>query len=648
MSKRRNEPDSHRRNFLKGAGLAGAAAFTPIAAAAQVSAPKQDLKQTLKAPAPGAKQIAVETLPPIKDPVNQTSSGGDFMVDVLKTLDLDYLAMNCASAFRGIHESLINYGKNTRPEILTCPHEEIAVHMAQGYAKMEGQPMAMMCHGTVGLQHASMALYNAWCDRVPVYVMIGNIIEADKRAPGVEWMHSAIDPAAIVREFVKWDDQPASLQHFAESAVRAYKVAMTPPMGPVLLSLDAELQENAIADAESLRIPKLARVVPPVGDAPALAEAARVLVAAENPVIICDRLARTPAGMARLVELAETLQCAVVDNVGRMNFPSRHPLNQSFRRSVISQADVILALEMNDVYGSLHAFSDRISRSTRSTTKKGARIITLGLRDTYLKANYQDFGRYQDVDLAIAGDGEASLALLNEAVKRNLDGSRKAAYETRGNKLAAAHQAMVEQSKSDATVGWDASPITTARMCAEVYAQIKDEDWSMVGTSIRLSWPHRLWNFDQPHRWNGGSGGAGVGYNLPASLGAALANKRHGRFTVSFGGDGDFMFAPGTLWTAAHHRIPMLYVVQNNRAYHQELMYVTAMAARRSRGVDNAHIGTTLTDPDIDFATVARGFGVHGEGPINDPQDLGPALKRAVAAVKAGQTAVVDVVTDPR
>ena len=644
MSKRRNLPNAERRNFLKGAGLVGAAALTPVAATAQVAAPRANLKAAV----PGPRQIAVETIAPTKDPVNQSSSGGDFMVDVLRTLDFDYLAMNCASSFRGIHEAFINYGKNTKPEILTCPHEEIAVHMAQGYAKMEGKPMAMMCHGTVGLQHASMALYNAWCDRVPVYVMIGNIIEGDKRAPGVEWVHSAIDPAALVRDFVKWDDQPASLQHFAESAVRAYKVAMTPPMGPVLLSLDAELQENPIADAESLRISKLAKVVPPVADTGALTEAAKMLVAAENPVIICDRLARTPAGMARLVELAETLQCAVVDNVGRMNFPSRQPLNKSFRRAVIGQADVILGIEMNDLYGSVHAFSDRIVRTTRPTIKKSAKIISLGLRDTYLKANYQDFGRYQDVDLAIAGDGEASLPLLIEAVKRLADPARKAAYEARGKKLAASHLAMVEQSKSDATLGWDASPITTARMCAEVHAQIKDEDWSMVGTSIRLSWPHRLWNFDKPHRWNGVSGGAGVGYNLPASLGAALANKRHGRLTVAFGGDGDFMFAPGTLWTAAHHRIPMLYIVQNNRAYHQEYMYLTAMAARRSRGIENAHIGTTLTDPNIDFATVARGFGAHGEGPISDPKELAPALKRALAAVKSGQPALVDVVADMR
>jgi acetolactate synthase-1/2/3 large subunit len=640
---RRNSPDSGRRNFLKGATIAGAAALTaPARAATAPSAPRA------KAAPPGPRLAAAEAMPPIKDPVTQTTSGGDFMVDVFKTLDIDYLAMNCASSFRGLHEAVLNHGGNTKPEILTCPHEEIAVHMAQGYAKIEGKPMAMICHGVVGLQHASMAVYNAWCDRVPVIVMGGNIIEANKRAPGAEWVHSAIDPAAIVRDFVKWDDQPASLQHFAESAVRAYKVAMTPPMAPVMLSLDAELQENPISDPESLRIPKLSKVIPPQGDSAALAELAKLLVAAENPVIICDRYARTPAGMARLVELAETLQCAVIDNVGRMNFPSRHSLNQSFRRGVIGQADVILAMEMNELWGALHAFSDRIVRSSRPTYKSGAKIVTLGSRDLYLKANYQDFGRYQEVDLAIAGDAEASLLTLIEQVKRLTDDSRKAAFEARGKKLAQTRLAALEQAKSDATIGWDASPITTARMCAEVYNQIKDEDWSLVGTAIRLSWPHRLWNFDKPYQWNGVSGGAGVGYNLPASVGAALANKRHGRLTVAFGGDGDFMFVPSTLWTAAHHRIPLLYVVHNNRAYHQEYMYLQAMAARHNRGITNTEIGITITDPNVDYATVAKGFGVHGEGPITDPKDLGPALKRAIATVKSGQPALVDVVTDPR
>jgi len=645
MKRRSNSPDVARRNFLKGASLASAAALAAPTAANAIPAPPQP---KLKAALPGSLQIAADTQPPNKDPATQATSGGDFMVDVFNTLDIDYLAMNCASSFRGLHEAIIN-GKNNKIEILTCPHEEIAVAMAHGYAKIEGKPMAMICHGVVGLQHATMAMYNAWCDRVPVYVMGGNIVEANKRMPGAEWVHSAIDIGALTRDFTKWDDQPTTLQHFAESAVRAYKIAMTPPMGPVLLSLDAELQENPIQEAETLRIPKLAKVMPPQGDSGAIAEAAKLLAGAENPVIVCDRLARTPAGLARLVELAETLQCAVIDNAGRMNFPARHPLNMSFRRGpVLSQADVILALEMNDLWGVLNQFSDRIVRSYRQVYKKGAKVVTLGSRDLYQKANYQDFARFQEVDLAIAGDGEASLPALTEAVKRLIDEGRKSAYDARGKKLAAARLAMIEQAKSDATLGWDASPITTARMCAEVYAQIKDEDWSLVGNAIRNVWPLRLWDIKKAYQWNGASGGAGVGYNAPASVGAALANKRHGRLTVAFGGDGDLMFVPGTLWAAAHHRIPLLYVLHNNRAYHQEVMYLTAMAARHGRGVENAHIGTTLTDPNIDYATVAKGFGVYGEGPITDPKELAPAIKRALAVVKRGEPALIDVVTDPR
>jgi acetolactate synthase-1/2/3 large subunit len=650
MSKRRQLPDPDRRKFLQGATLAGAAAVTPVAAAAQGIAPAAVPPAGVKAGAPGPIQVARETSPPDRDPVTQTSSGGDFMVDVLRTLDIDYLAMNCASSFRGLHEAVINYAGNQRPEILTCPHEEIAVAMGHGYAKIEGKPLAMICHGVVGLQHAAMAMYNAWCDRVPVYVMGGNILEANKRGSSIaEWVHSAVDIAAGVRDYTKWDDQPASLQHFAESAVRAYKIATTPPMGPVLISLDAELQENPIPEGDKLHIPKLSKVIPPQADDGALAEVAKLLVDAQAPLIVVDRMARTPAGLGRLVELAELLQCPVLDRLGRMNFPSRHPLNHSFRRNVVvGQADVILAIEINDHWAALNAFHDRIVRTSQPLYKPTTKIITLGLRDMYLKANFQDFGRFDDIDLAVAGDGEASLPALTEAVRRRIDAGRKSAFEARGKRYAAARLAMLEQAESDATVGWDASPITTGRLCAEVYAQIKDDDWSLVGNTIGNAWPHRLWKFDKPHQWIGLSGGAGVGYNAPASLGAALANKRHGRLTVTFNGDGDLMFVPSTLWTAAHHRIPLLYIVHNNRAYHQEYMYLQAMANRHGRGIRNTHIGTTITDPNVDYATVARGFGVYGEGPITDPNELAPALKRALAAVRRGEPALIDVVTDPR
>ena len=296
----------------------------------------------------------------------------------------------------------------------------------------------------------------------------------------------------------------------------------------------------------------------------------------------------------------------------------------------------------------MHAFGDRIVRRARPITKPGVRTIGIGVRDLFIKANYQEFMRYQEVDLSIAADAEESLPSLIEQVKRLIDTDRKAAFEARGKRLASIHNTMVEGWKADATIGWDTSPITLGRLCAELYDQIKNDDWSMVGNGIRVTWPRRLWNFDKHYRWIGSSGGAGVGYNAPASLGAALANRKYGRLSVAIQGDGDLMMAPGTLWTAAHHQIPILYVMHNNRAWHQELMYVQAMANRHGRGMQNTHIGTTITNPNIDYAMIAKGMGVYAEGPITNPKDLAPALKRALAVVRKGQPALVDAVVEPR
>jgi len=631
-----------RRGFLKGAG--GAALGGTVGAVAPATA--QQTASSSTAPAP---DMARETLPPPPDPIQQTSSGGDFMVDVLKKLGIEYVTQTPANTFRGLHEAIINYGGNKSPELLSCTHEEIAVAMAHGYVKIEGKPLAVMVQSTVGLQHAAMALYNAYCDQAPIYMILGNSVDATKRLFSFEWDHAAIDPSVIVRDYIKWDDQPGSLQHFAESAIRAYRIAMTPPMGPVVLSLDSEMQENPIPAHPALSIPPLTRVAAPQGDSGAVAETANLLVKAENPVIIADRLARSQEGMDRLVELAEALQCPVIDSGGRGNFPTRHPLCHTGRSgAVLAQADVILGLEVSDFFGTTHLLSDRIERRTRPITKPGVKTINISSSDLSPKGNNQGFQRFQAVDLTIAADGEATLPSLIEQVKRGVDATRKTAFEARGKRLENSHHAMMEQWKSDATLGWDASPITLARLCAELYDQIQHDDWSLVGNGIRVSWPRRWWNFDKHYRWIGASGGAGVGYNAPASLGAALANRKYGRLSVTIQGDGDLMMAPGTLWTAAHHNIPILYVMHNNRAWHQELMYVQAMCNRHGRGVENAHIGTTIDSPNIDFAMMAKSMGVYAEGPVVNPKDLAPALKRALAVVRKGQPALVDVITDPR
>jgi acetolactate synthase-1/2/3 large subunit len=644
MAKQKNK-GIPRRDFLRNAA-AGAAA---LAAAPTVPA-KRPVPGRGATPLPAMSAAAEVGTPSPAEVLTADRTGSDFMVDVIKSLGIEYVCSNPGSSFRGLHESVINYGGNKNPEFITCLHEESAVGMAHGYAKIEGKPLLVFAHGTVGLQHASMAVYNAYCDYVPLIVIGGNIIDATKRMPPVEWTHSVQDAAAMLRDYTKWDDLPISLPQFAESAVRAYKIAMTPPMMPVVLIADGELQENPIPTDAKLSIPSLALATPPQGDSAAVAEAARLLAAAENPVLIVDRAARTAEGMTLLVELAEALQAPVVDMGGRMNFPTRHPLNQTWRgREEISNADVILGLELADYWGAIHSYRDQMERTSRPITKPGVKLISISSTGLFFKSNYQNFQRYPEVNLDMAADAQATLPSLIEAVKKQLPASRKSALQDRGARLAAAHQQTLQNARESATYAWDASPISTARMCAELWTQIKDEDWSLVSTINFVSrWPTKLWTFDKYYQFIGGSGGYGIGYGAPSAVGAALANKKHGRVSVNIQCDGDLMYAPGVLWTAAHHRIPLLTIMHNNRAYHQEVMQVQIMADRHSRGVDHIKIGTAIDDPGIDYAKLAQGMGLYAEGPISDPKDLGPAIHRALDVVKRGEPALVDVHTQPR
>jgi acetolactate synthase I/II/III large subunit len=635
----------NRRKFLRTAA-AGTAALVvhPAATKATPSGP-------LRAP----------SMPPLlKTAANEAASsvevltvdhpGSDFMVDVLKSLNFEYLCANPGNSFRSLHESMINYGGNKQPEFITCCHEESAVGMGHGYAKIEGKPLLVCVHGTVGLQHASMAIYDAFCDRVPVYIVLGNFSDAALRFGQVDWTHSAQDPAAMIRDYVKWDDNPISLEAFGESAVRAYKVATTPPTMPVALVAGHALQEHPVPEYANLTVPKLTITSPPAGDSGAVTEAARLLVAAENPVLVTDRVARTPQGLTAMIELAEILQAPVIDRNGRMNFPTRHPLNLTEQAgATVAAADVVVGLELTDFWSAVNSVHGQVYPEPHPVTKPGTKLISITANDLYLKSNYQDFQRYAAVDLAIAADAEATLPSLIEAVKRQLTDDRKRALADRGAKIAEAHQQVMQAQREAAASGWDGTPISTARLSMEVWAQIKNEDWSLVSNCQFVSrWPLRLWDFQKHYQYIGAEGGYGVGYGAPASVGAALANRKHGRLTVSIQNDGDLMFAPGVLWTAAHHRIPLLIIMHNNRAYHQELMQIQVMANQHNRGITNASIGNVLVDPPIDYAKLAQGMGMYGEGPISDPSDLQAAIRRAIEVVKRGDPALVDVLTQPR
>jgi acetolactate synthase I/II/III large subunit len=619
-----------RRSFLKGA--AATVIGTQLAANAAAAQSGNSNPETHGSGRPSEKIIG--------------RPGSDFMVDVIKATGLEYVASNPGSSFRSLQESIINYGDNKKPEFLTCMHEESSVAMAQGYAKAAGKPMGMMAHGTVGLQHAAMAVYNAWCDRVPVVMFAGNFLDAEKRRPGVEWYHCVQDPAALLRDFIKWDDQPLSLQHFAESVMRGYKIATTVPMGPVLITADGGLAEGPIYDEKKLRIPKLTISIPPQGDSGAVAEAAKMLVAAESPVILADRASRSQEGISRLVELAEALNAPVIDIGGRMNFPTTHYLCRSGdRRSLVGQADVALLLEVADPWGQFNTVTDPY-HEYRRLAKPDVKVIHISLGDTLTKSNYQDMQRFMPVDLPISGDAQATLPALIEAVKSATSLGRRAILTDRTPKLREDHRRMKDRARAAASPGWDASPCSTARMSAQLYNVIKNDKWCLAVSSVQ--WNRNLWPATEYYNFIGGSGGAGQGYGAAAAVGAALANRDKGIVTVSIEGDGDLMYAPGALWTAAHHKIPLLMVVHNNRAYHQEVMHLQKMAGLHNRRMDTAAVGTTIENPNIDYAKLAQSMGVWGEGPITNPTAIGPSLSRALAVVKRGEPALVDVVSQGR
>ena len=626
-----------RRRFLKGAAV-GAAAL--VAKGAPVAAqPQETVRPPSPPPGPATPtnaQLAADTEPPRRAAARIVEHpASDFMLDVIKSLGFEYVGANPGSSFEGLHESIINYGENKMPELLTNCHEESSVAMAHGYAKIEGKPMLALVHGNIGLQHASMAIYNAYADRVPVFIIAGNWRDAGTRNNGVNSYHSAQDMGLIVRDCVKWDDEPASLPAFAESMVRAYKIAMTPPMEPVLIVMDHDMQERPLPESPP-RIPRLTMPSFPVGDPGAVREAARLLVAAENPRINAGRMARTPHGITLLVELAELLQAPVNGGGDRVNFPSRHPLAGAGSGA----ADVILNLEVQGGGG------PGFVATQRAANAKTINISSLGL---YIKSNLQDFQHMADADIDMAADSEATLPLLVEEVKRQLGADRKRTLQDRGTKLAETHRNVRVAAMEAGAYGWDSSPISLARLCAELWAQIKGDDRSLVSWQGFVSgWPGRWWKIDNHYRYIGGQGAGAMGYGAGAAVGAALANRKHGRLSINIQTDGDLNYAPGVLWTACHHQIPLLTVMHNNRAYHQEVMFVQQMASQRNRGADRAHIGTTLREPNIDYAKMAQAYGMYGEGPIEHPKDLAPAIKRALDRVKRGEPALVDVVTQPR
>jgi acetolactate synthase-1/2/3 large subunit len=412
--------------------------------------------------------------------------------------------------------------------------------------------------------------------------------------------------------------------------------------------VDADLAELP-NDEKLLPLEKYVPVRAPVADPAALADVAKALVNAQAPVIVADRCARTANGMALLVQLAEALQIPVVDYGNRMNFPTNHHLNGSFDRTLVGKADVILGLELTDLFGLVGDVPDFPVRQSTMRIKPTTTVISINALYLQGAGNYQDQQRFYNPTMPIAGDSEASLPYLIDAVNRAMTSERRAQNPTRAAAFADAYTKRRQADLAQAAVGWDASPISVGRWVAEIYNQIKNDDFTLTSQSFYQSnFPNRLWDLDKYQHICSDGGAYGVGYGFPASIGTAIAARDQGRYAVNFNGDGDFMVAPGSLWTCSHHKIPLLTVVHNNRAWHQETMHLQRMASRRERGPEMARTGTLITEPNIDFAKFAQSMGVYGEGPISQPDQLAPAIARALKVVKSGLPALIDIVSQPR
>jgi thiamine pyrophosphate-dependent acetolactate synthase large subunit-like protein len=577
--------------------------------------------------------------------------GSDLVVELLAGLGIPYIAMNPGSSYRGIHDSLVNFKTPGSPEMVICCHEEIAVAVAHGYARVTGKPIVAAAHDVVGLYHASMGVFNAWCDRIPMIVIGGTgPMAADNRRAHWDFVHTALVQGNVVRDIVKWDDQPASVAAIPESILRAYRTAVTEPSGPVYLCFDVDLQEAPVK--EPITLPDVKRFAPPAPIAPdpqTLQSAADLLSGAQWPVILADAVGRHPEVLPVLEELAAVLGAPVVSAGGRFNIASNHPLNlTAAREEVLSKADVVLALDVFDLAGAAGP-GLRPERDDRQFIGATAKVIHISLWDLLQHSLIGDYERLMPVDMPITADTRLALPMLRDACRRSLESDVNSSRRIgeRREAIERLQAGIAERRRAATPRGWDDRPISMERVSAELFnaVQALGVPWSFVSGGPRGGG----WEITEPEQVAGGNRGAGLGYASGAAVGASLAHRGSGRLCISIIGDGDFLYTPSSLWTASNLRLPLLTIVNNNLSYGNDEVHQEYVARTRGRPTENKGVGLLIDDPATNFAHLARAFNVEGFGPVEDPAEIGAVLARAVeTVVKEQRPALVDVRTPRR
>jgi len=576
---------------------------------------------------------------PLLEPCNaQCAWGSDAVAEMLRRLDVRYIALVPGSSYRGLHDSLVNYLGNRDPKMLVCLHEEHAVAIAHGYAKVTEKPMAVAVHSGVGLMHATMAIYNIWCARLPVVILgATGPGDAELRRPWIDWIHTAKDQAALIRNYSKWDDEPRSPQGVVESVMRAHQIASTQPYGPTYVCLDVALQEMPIEG--DVKFPDVARFAPGLPPAPAseaVEQAAQWLVDAKKPVILMGRVSRSESDWQARIALAEALGAVVLtDMKTAASFPTEHPLHPiepRFRPSpavadILKEADVILALDWIDLKGQFH-------QTLGQNEPVPAKVIHCSV-DRYVHNGWSmDYYGLPPADLPILSTPDMLVPPLLAAVRklRATDAPAAPKWPTR---------------KSVALPAPQNERTMTLRDLALVIREFRKGRKVTVPT-YSLGWPSETVSFDHPLDYLGFDSGGGVGSGPGNSIGVALALKGSDRLVLAVIGDGDYAMASNAFWTAAHMEIPMLVVVANNRSYYNDVAHQERMAVVRGRPVANKFIGQEMIEPDLDIIAIAKGHGIDGEGPVERAADLAAALTRGEAAVRSGKTYLIDARVDVR
>ncbi|WP_210235465.1 MULTISPECIES: thiamine pyrophosphate-binding protein [unclassified Mesorhizobium] len=554
--------------------------------------------------------------------------GSDVAAAMLRHLGIEYVTMNPGASYRGLHDSLVNFLGDERPKMLLCLHEDHVISIAHGYAKVRDRPMGAILHSNVGLMHGLMGIFNAYCDRMPMIVVgATGPIEPEKRRPWIDWIHTAKDQGALLRDYVKWDDEPRSTHGTIEAFLRGMQLTQTEPKAPVYICLDAGMQESRLTKQVELPPARYGTAPAAVADAATVSRIANLLNAATHPLFLIGRGSRSQADWDRRVELAEFFGATVVTSVlERAVFPTSHPLHVLPPISIlggnfkdeVAAADVILSLDWPDLNGLLRGVSSE-------THKIQATIINVSL-DSHLHRGWSmDYFGLPPVDAPV-------LANSDRFVEQLLDATRSL---TRGSSVS--YPASTSPS-GDYSPGPGIHPHDI-----EVALQRARGDRELTLAHSNLSWVGDVFDLRGPLDFLGHDGGGGLAAGPGLTVGAALALKDTSRLVVGVLGDGDFLQGVTALWTAAHYQLPALFIVSNNRSNFNDELHQEAVAKVRSRETANRWIGQRIDDPAVDLSAMARSQGVQAEGPVETIEDLESAIARGLDAVREGRPYLIDV-----